>query len=210
VLLFSKWAQGWLRIGSLGFSPRRVFDHPPSRPAVCPDRLILEARRSLIIARDPMDRHGYEQEIKAAFEGEIWGEAFFLALASSERPAEQRRRLLILARLETETGLAMQQLADRLGLNDGDRQPHLAAGAERAAPWQELDWREAMQRLKAMIAPYVERYDALAAAARPEDHDILNQLAAHERALLIFAERELAGDSEQSLDAVLALLEKTA
>lgn len=151
-----------------------------------------------------MDRETYLSEIKAAYQGEIWGEAFFKALATHDRVDEHRRRLLLLAQLEIETGNAMKELVDRLGL---DAVPDPTPGEERAAAWSTLDWGPMMEKMASLVTPYVTRYDALAAAAAPEDSAVLERLAAHERALLIFAEHEAAQEPEHSLDAVMALLE---
>ena len=43
-----------------------------------------------------------------------------------------------------------------------------------------------MEEMAVRLKPYVTRYNALAAAAAPEDSAVLERLAAHERALLIF------------------------
>ncbi len=151
-----------------------------------------------------MDRETYLNEIKAAYEGEIWGEAFFKTLATHDRVDEHRRRLLLLAQLEIETGNAMKELVDRLGL---DAMPDPNYGANRAAPWSTLDWAPMMEKLASLLIPYIARYDALAAAAAPEDSAALERLAAHEHALLVFARHEAAQEPEHSLDAVMALLE---
>jgi hypothetical protein len=153
-----------------------------------------------------MDRETYLSEIKAAYEGEIWGEAFFKTLATHDRVDEHRRRLLLLAQLEIETGNAMKELVECLGLYSEDAAPDPTPGADRAAAWSTLDWGPMMEKLASLVTPYVTRYDALAAAAAPEDSAVLERLAAHERALLIFAEHEAAQEPEHSLDAVMALL----
>lgn len=156
-----------------------------------------------------MDRETYLSEIKAAYQGEIWGESFFKTLATQDRVDEHRRRLLLLAQLEIETGNAMKELVERLGLTEPKTDAPLDKGAARAEALSMLDWGPMMEQLAVLVAPYVQRYDALAAAASPEDKPALERLAAHERALLIFAEHEAAQEAEHSLDAVMALLEAT-
>lgn len=154
-----------------------------------------------------MDRETYLAEIKAAYEGEIWGEAYFKALASLDRPDEHRRKLLLLAQLEHETAAAMQPLAERLGVSEIDEAQLQALGAEKAEPAEAVAWTPMMAQMAGHLTSYVTRYDALAAAAEPEDKPPLERLAAHERALLVFAEAEMAEETDRSLDAVLALLE---
>lgn len=157
-----------------------------------------------------MDQHSYEREIKKAYDLEVLGEAFFLALATPARSPEQRQRLQTLARLETEMARAVKPLVDRLGIEPADAAEEVKKGIHWAAPYEALDWPGLLTKLKAVLEPFVETYDGLALRASPEDKAILNRLAAHERALLSFADAELAGRSDHSLDPVIALLDPIA
>ena len=82
----------------------------------------------------------------------------------------------------------------------------MADGEALAAQWAGIDRREFARRLNQMVSDYVVRYDSLAEEATAADKDILTFLAAHERALLVFSKRELAGETETALAPVLALL----
>jgi hypothetical protein len=154
----------------------------------------------------PMDPEIYLREIQAAYAGEIWGAAFFEALSQQTSLAPIRDRLLMLARLEHNTRERLRPLADRQSLDTSGGAKYVADGKALAAQWAGLDRHEFSRRLNKMLTEYVVRYDALAEAATTADAEVLTYLAAHERALLVFTERELAGKAETALALVLALL----
>jgi len=156
-----------------------------------------------------METELYRREIQAAYVGEIWGAAFFEALSQQTSLAPIRDRLLMLARLETMTRDRLRPLAERLGLDTTVNPKDVADGEARAARWAGIDRREFARKLNEMVSGYVVRYDSLVEEATPPDMEVLTFLAAHERALLVFSERELAGETETALAPVLALLAGT-
>jgi hypothetical protein len=153
-----------------------------------------------------METELYRREIQAAYVGEIWGAAFFEALSQQTSLAPIRDRLLMLARLETMTRDRLRPLAERLGLDTTVNPKDVAGGQALAAQWAGIDRREFARKLNEMVSDYVVRYDSLVEEAIPADMEVLTFLAAHERALLVFSERELAGETETALAPVLALL----
>ena len=153
-----------------------------------------------------MDTERYRREIQAAYVGEVWGAAFFEALSQQTSLASIRDGLLTLARLETETRARLRPLAERLGLDTTIDPKDVAQGKARAEQWAGIDRREFARRLSELVSDYVVRYDSLVEEGAPADTEILTFLAAHERALLVFSERELAGETQTALGPVLALL----
>jgi hypothetical protein len=153
-----------------------------------------------------LDTELYRREIQAAYVGEIWGAAFFEALSQQTSLAPIRDGLLTLARLETETRARLRPLAEQLGLDTTVDPKDVVQGKARAEQWAGIDRREFARRLNELIFDYVVRYDSLVVEAASADMEILTFLAAHERALLVFSERELAGETETALGPVLALL----
>jgi len=153
-----------------------------------------------------MDSESYRQEIQAAYIGEIWGAAFFDAMARQSTLASIQDRILLLARLEKITRARLRPLLERLALDTSVDPRHVAGGERRAEEWAGCDRLEFARRLHALVADYVPQYDALLAAGPAVDRETLEFLSAHERALLIFSERELRGETETSLDAVRDLL----
>jgi hypothetical protein len=60
--------------------------------------------------------------------------------------------------------------------------------------------------LSELVEPFVAQYDALAMGAEEEDRDILNYVAAHERALADYSRLALQDRGAAALAPVLALL----
>src|ERR1700682_3721069 len=164
------------------------------------------ARFSAGITENTLDTELYRREIQAAYTGEIWGGAFFEALSQQTSLARIRGVLLTLACLERETQARLRPLAERLGLDTTVDPKDVAHGEARADQWAGIDRQEFARRLHELVSDYVVRYDSLAEDAGSADTEVLSFLAAHERALLVFSERELAGETETALDPVLALL----
>ncbi len=153
-----------------------------------------------------MEPELYRREIQAAYVGEIWGAAFFEALSEQVWLAPIRDRLLMLVRLENTTRDRLRPIAERLGLDTTVNPKDMAEGEALAAQWAGIDRREFARRLNEMVSDYVVRYDSLLKEATTADTEALTFLAAHERALLVFSERELSGETETALAPVLALL----
>jgi hypothetical protein len=153
-----------------------------------------------------LDSELYRREIQAAYTGEIWGAAFFEALSQQTSLAPIRDSLLTLARLERETQARLRPLAERLGLDTTVDPKDVAHGKARAEQWMGIDRREFARRLHELVSDYVVRYDSLVEEAAYADSEVVTFLAAHERALLVFSEREIAGETETALGPVLALL----
>ena len=76
------------------------------------------------------------------------------------------------------------------------------------AEYAKLSWTEALEQMMTLLDPAIERLERLLAMAPEEDRDTVQILVDHELALKRFAERELAGDPETSLDPVRAVIER--
>ncbi len=63
-----------------------------------------------------------------------------------------------------------------------------------------------MRLFKDDLPNYIAAFERLRGAARPKEAEILAHVTAHERAILPFTERELAGQPETSLEPIVALL----
>ncbi|WP_313463732.1 hypothetical protein [Pseudomonas nitroreducens] len=141
--------------------------------------------------------HRQASELQAAYLGEVRGENFFLGLA--EQLPEGAASMLLLARLERQTGLRMARLLQRHGLPLGDTAHAAAQGRQRAADWLGLDWTQTLE-------PYVQRYDSLADDGDDDDRDILDELAEHEHALLEFTRLARQGQINAAKATITRLL----
>ena len=148
----------------------------------------------------------YREGIRSAWQGEQWGKAFFERLAQATEDAGHRAKWQALAELEEATGTRLAPLVDdRTAVSlDEEIRPLDAA----VAAYSRLPWPEAMQQMMTVLDPAIERFRELLAMAPEEDNETLQILFDHEVALKQFAERELAGDSQASLDPVRAVIER--
>lgn len=144
--------------------------------------------------------HPQSSELQAAYLGEIRGEAFFRGLA--EHIVEGAAALRLLADLERQTGERLASLLHQHGLPLGDQAAARAKGRERAEQWAALDWPQALERLDALVLPFVERYDALAEQATAVDRLILDDFALHEHALLDFTRLARQGRMDAAQHAI--------
>jgi hypothetical protein len=95
----------------------------------------------------------------------------------------------------------------RLGIEGIDAAAQREKGLQLARQNAGLSWEGFVSWFSEEIARFVERYDDLERRGPEEDAAILAQLARHERALLEFAQLEVAGRPDRSLEPVFALLE---
>jgi hypothetical protein len=153
-----------------------------------------------------VDKATYMARIKAAYEGEIYGEAWFAAMADEAATPDRQRKLATMAQLERQTRTHMAPLIARLGIAGIDEAAQRAKGIQLARRHASLSWPAFVAWFIEEIQRFVELYDEMQRESAQEDAAILTALARHERALLEFAHLEAQGLTDQSLEPVLALL----
>ena len=155
---------------------------------------------------DSVVSNEYREGIRFAWLGELWGKVFFERLAQATDDAGHRARWQVLAELEEATGTRLAPLVDdrTWPATEEEIRPLEAA----VTAYSQLPWPEAMQQMAILIDPAIERFRELLAMAPEEDRETVQILFDHEVALKEFAERELAGDSQSSLDPVRAVIER--
>jgi hypothetical protein len=154
-----------------------------------------------------VDRTAYIAGVKAAYEGELYGEAWFGAMAREASAPDRQRKLATMARLEAQTAMRMLPLVQRLGITGIDEAAQREKGIRLAQQHVGQSWPAFIAWFIDEIGRFVTRYDELARNSAPEDAAILAGLARHERALLEFARLEAQGKPDRSLEPVLALLD---
>lgn len=137
-----------------------------------------------------------------AYQGEVFGEALFEAIADLVGDAERARKLRVLGTLERRTKEEVAPAVARAGVST-DPDPDQLALAEALAPGLAADW----EQLMASVGPVTDQFLPLYARIGELDpgEAAAAVLVAHEEALAAFARAELAGDGARSLDAVEAL-----
>ena len=152
--------------------------------------------------------HDYLDRVVQAYQGEAFGEAIFEELARRSDDAETSDKWKALAQLERETKERLMPLVASLGGDVRVSPDSYPGGKQLAERWERQTFDELMLEFKNTISEYVAFFECLEKDARPEDRGVLAAVAAHERAIQAFAEREVAGHRETSLEPVLALLDR--
>ena len=137
-----------------------------------------------------------------AYQGEVFGEAYFARMAEHTADPDRRVKVEALATLERRTKELLEPALSRLGLRtDADR--NLAAMVSGGA---DFDYDQMLVSVPPLAAEYLLSYARLRRLVAPEDFHVVDQLIAHELALELFAFRERAGDIERSLEPIRALV----
>ena len=150
--------------------------------------------------------NAYRAGIVQAWQGELWGQAFFERLAVASDDAGHRAKWQVLAELEEATGNRLAPLvADASDPPEADAYRSLEPAV---AAYAALAWPAAMEQMMGILDPAIERFRELLAMAPDRERETVQILFDHEVALKRFAERELAGESETSLDPVRAVIDR--
>jgi hypothetical protein len=139
--------------------------------------------------------------------GELGGEARFLALAASSSDRARARKWETLAALEQETARRIAEVLatsqDPLPTENTDDD----YAKTRIADLSNRPWHEQMSWLRDIAAEALEEMTREAAQLSLEMRPLVDYALAHERALVEFSIRELAGNENDSLQCVHRLLE---
>ncbi|MDE0690640.1 MAG: hypothetical protein OXI55_00180 [Gammaproteobacteria bacterium] len=141
---------------------------------------------------------GYRDGILSAWQGEQWGREFFELLAAGTDDVDRRAKWEVLAELERATGDILLPL---VAAADAPREKRADPDAA-AAAYGALPYADALQQMMTLVEPAIERFRELLDMAPEEDREAVQILFDHEAAIQEFAKRELAGDTETSLDPV--------
>jgi hypothetical protein len=136
-----------------------------------------------------------------AYQGEVLGEALFDAVADRLDDREHARKMRVLATLERRTKEAIVPPLERAGIPT-DPDPAMLELATALAG--DVSWDVLLTSTSAITRQYIPLYVRIG-ELDPTERAASDLLVAHEAALRDFADKELAGDSETSLDAIEAL-----
>ncbi|ASD79885.1 hypothetical protein CRM94_25805 [Burkholderia gladioli] len=129
----------------------------------------------------------YEQELLGVYRGEVLGHRFFLEMAGHyRRDTYARRAFALLAVVEHETGLLLRGLLVRHRIECPLPIESSASGVAAAQAMTGLPWPLLMEAMAERICPAIVRFEALLGTAPAEDHELIELLVEHERALEAF------------------------
>lgn len=140
------------------------------------------------------------------FEGEVYGEAVFAAMADAEPDADARYKWRVLEALERETKEYLARALQERGhaakvseekVRQGEKLGRSLVAAPRAV---------FMAGFRGEVVRFVNEYEAAEATVPADGLEIARHVTAHERAILEFTDREIAGRNADSVEPVLAFL----
>jgi len=144
----------------------------------------------------------YRAYVQRCFDGEVVGEAIFRKMVALCAVSDHARKLRALEQLERETKELMAVEVRALGADAVERAELIAQGEKVGARLAGVAWPELMRIFRVELARYVSEFTAAESLAPPGKETLLRQFTEHERALLEFVDRELAGRTDDSLEPV--------
>lgn len=150
----------------------------------------------------------YLSRLESAYQGEVYGEAMYLAIAAAQADPERAWKWRVLAQQEIELKHAMRRLVAAHGGETGELPGSCERGRAAGERYAALDWRELMQRFSDALDEDIAEYSDLERGCPPEDAATLKRLTLHEVLTKEFCELELAGRGGESLDRIVDVLER--
>ena len=139
------------------------------------------------------------------YQGEVLGEAMLDAYVAAEQDPVHRYKWGTVLQLETETKARLRPFMTKLGLGlaQNDTREQVAGVMKNFA---KKSWHQHMEELVKITTFYVEKFREIEAASPESDRAVTHSMVIHEAAIKKFAELELAGDSANSLNDMIAQL----
>ena len=152
-----------------------------------------------------MSENEYPGCLRDLIDSEIFGEAVSLALLEVAKNDRDRYQFATLAQLETETKARLRPLLYKHGISlsevipteeiDGAVQGYLA-----------LSWEDFAAANVELVQNFLARFEQIVEMGPAEDREILESMVRHEKAILRWFDMESRGQTDGSLDAVIAEL----
>jgi hypothetical protein len=140
------------------------------------------------------------------FQGEVYGEAVFAGMADAETDADARYKWRVLEALERETKEFLERALRERGAEAEPSDEARIQGEKFGRRLASVPRATLMAGFRSEVAKFVAEYEAAEALAPADGLAIARHVTAHERAILEFVDRELAGRVTESVEPVLALL----
>ncbi len=140
------------------------------------------------------------------FQGEVYGEAVFVGLAEAEPDPEARWKWRVLETLERETKEYLDRALRARGHEVKPSEESWAQGLKFGKRLATVPRPVFMAGFRSEVLKFVAEYEAAEALAPADGRTVAQRVTAHERAILDFADLELAGRGNESAAPVLALL----
>lgn len=146
----------------------------------------------------------YPECVLDLYRSEVFGERMSLAMLPWAKSDAERYKLATIAQLETETKARLRPFLMKHGLSLQEEDvsdqvaellPLLTGGT----------WRDFMAGMREDLLKFVARFEEIERLGPAEDRDVLHSMVVHERSLIRFTERELAGEADSLADVISQL-----
>jgi len=139
------------------------------------------------------------------YESEIIGEAVFLTLVREAKSQRDRYHFATLLQLETETKAKLRPLLYKHGLSLDEVMDRSLLDVV-VGTYRDNSWQEFAALIVSGEEDFVARFEAIAKAGDEADSEILKSMVRHEASILRWATMERDGNTDGSLDDVIAQL----
>ena len=144
--------------------------------------------------------------IRELYESEVVGEASALALLKVAKNERDRYQLGTLLQLETETKARLRPFLSKYGLSlSQDMELSEVDGA--VAADRAVGFAEFAAVMKPAVQGFLSQFQEIELVGPAEDQKILNSMVRHESSILRWLKMENEGNTEGSLDAMIAELQ---
>lgn len=146
----------------------------------------------------------YLKSIELAFQGEVYGETLYEALAQTLSDPDQRHKWQVLAQMERETKASMRELVARHGGTTVELQYWRDQAMLDLKKYVDLPWLELMRVFSDELTADIDEYAELESGCPSGDAEILHRLTGHEVVTKQFCDLELQGRGDISIAPVVA------
>jgi hypothetical protein len=145
----------------------------------------------------------YLRRIEEAYQGEVYGEAMYLAIAAAMKDPACAYKWRVLAQIETETKSQLRSLVARYGGDTTEHSRSREKGIADAHEYVAMPWNQLMRRFSQELDADIAAYAKLKAECPSNDAGVLHRLVEHEILTKRFCDLELAGDDRNSIQCIL-------
>ena len=149
----------------------------------------------------------YLKLIEDAYQGEVYGEAMYSAIAERMENQDHAYKWRVLAQMETETKLHMRVLVAKLGGTIAESEDWRNRGKKDAEYYASLSWVELMKTFEKELEVDIAEYASLEEGCPLEDAETLHRLTKHEILTKEFCHQEIIEQGHLSILPIIAFLE---